>query len=281
VFPLEEPNAVTADVWEAVHRATGLPIVADYYTHLYPVSKVTVERQPLFEALCKLGDALGVRWRKEGGFMVCRSTRFFWDRLQEVPNRYLQRWAQDRDASGGLPLADFLEMAGMSDPQLDGEAVAAGVEHYWGLREWACLGSPAGRQDARCLALLSPEQLRRAQEPAGLPFKELTPAQQQAIMRLQYEKDEAIAGREAPPASIRSPEEFARASLTAFYAPAGWYLALLPPGSAHDNPSWTGPWDYAGGRTEAEAIAAAHRRYPRSSPQKVRRARDGVFTAGI
>jgi hypothetical protein len=111
--------AFSSDVWEAVHRATGLPIIADFYTHLYPVGKLTVERRPLFQALCAVGDALGVRWTKDGEFLLCRSTSYYWDKLREVPNRYLQQWVRDRDANGGLPFADFLEMATMSDPQLD------------------------------------------------------------------------------------------------------------------------------------------------------------------
>jgi hypothetical protein len=280
VFPLAEPHVFTGDVWEAVHRATGLPIIADYYTHLYPLSKVTVEHQSLFEALCKVGEAMDVRWRKDGDFLVCRSASFFWDRLKEVPNRYLQHWAHDRDANGGLPLTDFLEMAGMSGPQLDADAVGQGIEHFWGLREWAWLRGVDARQEARCLALLSPEQLRRAQEPDGLPFNALAPAQQQAIMRLQYEKQEAAEQDGGPPLSI-SPEEYARSSIIAFYLPAGSDLALVAPESesAHD-PSWVGPCYYAGGRTESEAIASAHRRYPRLSPQRIRCVKDGFFNAG-
>ena len=216
---------------------------------------------------------MDVRWRKDGGFLVCRGASFFWDRLKEVPNRYLQRWAHDRDANGGLPLTDFLEMARMSDQQLDSAPVAQGIERYWGLREWAWAREGPRRGDARCLALLSAEQLRRAQEPDGLPFKELAPAQQQQIMRLQYEKEEALAGKEGPAPSIRSPEE--RAAITAFYIPAGWYLAA-------PDPLRPGPLEeYAGGRTEAEAAASARRRYPRSPLQKVRRARDGFFTAWL
>src|SRR5206468_785654 len=107
---------------------------------LTPISRVTVARQPLFEALCSVSDALGVRWRKEDDVLVCRSASYFWDKLKEVPNRYLQRWALSRDAAGGLPFGDFLEMACLTDSQLDSNAVAEGVEHWWGLREWAWLG---------------------------------------------------------------------------------------------------------------------------------------------
>jgi hypothetical protein len=279
VLPLVEPHVFSADVWEAVHRATGLPIVADYYTHLYPAGKVTVERRSLFEALDKAGDALGSRWRKEGGFLVCRSTSYFWDRLKEVPTRYLQRWARDRDANGSLPFADFLEMAGMPDQQLDAEAVSQGIEHYWGLREWAWLRDPRSRYQARCLALLTQEQLRRAQEPGGFPFKELTPAQQQGIMRLQYEEEAALERQGSPLASIRV-EDFARTVITANYIPAGWHIALVPPESVQERP-WTGPMDVVGGRTAAEATAAARRLYPRSAPQEVRQVRDGYFGGGI
>src|SRR5207253_1294795 len=111
----------------------------------------------------------------------------FWDKLAEVPNRCLQRWVHDRDASGGLPFTDFLEMAAMSDEQLDSTAVAEGIEHFWGLREWVHLGGTLDRwmrQHARLLAMLTPEQLRRTFQPQGLPFKDLTPVQQQAVIQL-------------------------------------------------------------------------------------------------
>ena len=56
----------------------------------------------------------------------------------------------------------------------------------------------------------------------------------------------------------------------------------------HDGRLWLCDWLAgevltvdAGGRTEAEAIAAARRRYPRSSPPKIRRAKDGLFSSGI
>src|SRR5262249_53734575 len=67
---LGSPRMLSADIWEAIHRATGLPIVADHYTRLYPLDRMRVRSQPLFEALCTVGDALGVRWRKDGDFLV-------------------------------------------------------------------------------------------------------------------------------------------------------------------------------------------------------------------
>jgi hypothetical protein len=243
-----------------------------------------VQHQPLFEALCAVGDALGARWRKDDDFLVCRSTRYFWDRLKEVPNRYLQRWAKDRDASGGLPLADFLEMASMTGPQLDSEIVAQGIEHCWGLREWAWLGGAAlegrlQRQHARFLATLTPDQRRRALEPGGLPFTQLAPAQQQGVIRLQYEIQEALDREEGMSPSIQ-PEAFAHARITAHYIAAGWWGARVPPGLAGER-LWTGPKSFVGGRTADEATAAARRLYPGSAPQEARHLRDGYFRADI
>ena len=60
-----------------------------------------------------------------------QSTSYFWNKLKEVPNRHLQRWIRDRDANGGLPLADFLDMASLPDQQLDFPVVAEAIKHCW------------------------------------------------------------------------------------------------------------------------------------------------------
>jgi hypothetical protein len=280
VFDLQEPHALSADVWEAVHRATGLPVVADFYTRLYPMSKVTPPRQSLFESLCAVGDSLGVRWRKDDDFLLCRSTSYFWDRLKEVPNRYLQRWVKSRDANGSLPFADFLEMAAMSDQQLDSGPGGEGIEHFWGLREWAWLGGawlepPPTRGYARFLAILTPDQQRRAREPEGMAFRDLTRLQQQAFIQLQYEQLKAEERLFNEPRIIQ-PDEFANGVIRANYIPAGWYMALVPPSSVKEGP-YSGPVFIVGGRTAEEATAAARRLHPNSAPPELRLARDGYF----
>jgi hypothetical protein len=278
-----QPYAFSSDVWEAIHRATGLPIVADFYTHLYPVGKLIVDRRPLFQALCAVGDTLGVRWTKDGGYVLCRSTSYYWDKLREVPNRYLRRWARDRDENGGLPFTDFLEMATMSDPQLDSAPVAEGIEHYWGLREWAHLGGSSNlwdRQHARLLARLTPEHLNRTLQPGGIPFKELAPAEQQGVIQLHFLEFQTMEREGNPAARPASAEEFAHVELDAHYIPAGWYVARVRPASPPGQP-WPNPINYVGGRTGAEAAAAAHRLFPDSTPQEVRRAWDGYYSTGI
>src|SRR5262249_11284215 len=125
------PHLNTADVWEEVHRVTGRPVLADAYTRLYALSAVMVGRKPLFDALCQVGDALGARWKQDGEFLLCRSTSYFWDKLKEVPNRDLARWQRDSQREGGLPFSDLLEMASLSDPQLDSTRVRQGIRHCW------------------------------------------------------------------------------------------------------------------------------------------------------
>src|SRR5207249_1211817 len=62
--PTPDPKLTSADVAEALHRATGLPIIADYYTRLYTPSEVLVEPMPLFDALNRLADAMHLRWTR-------------------------------------------------------------------------------------------------------------------------------------------------------------------------------------------------------------------------
>jgi hypothetical protein len=106
-----EQKFTTADVLEALHRATGLPIVADFYTRLYQPEDVSAENQPLFDALNQLADTMGLRWNKEGGWLQFRSTSFYDDRLKEVPNRLLARWTAARQKQGALSIDDLSEIA--------------------------------------------------------------------------------------------------------------------------------------------------------------------------
>src|SRR5262249_44731386 len=53
-----DAKVTSADVLEALHRATGRPIIADYYTRLYPASEVEVVETPLFDALNRLADRM-------------------------------------------------------------------------------------------------------------------------------------------------------------------------------------------------------------------------------
>src|SRR5439155_22970578 len=127
-----------------------------------------------------------------------------------------------------------------------------------------------------CVVLLTPEQLRRAQEPGRLPIKALTPTQQQGILRLQFEKNDVTEREGGSPSRSLAlrPEHFTNAHIDLTYVPAGWNLAFVIPEYVRVKP-WDGPWDYAGGRTTAEASATARRLYVGASAEEVHYARDG------
>jgi hypothetical protein len=271
---LQRPHVFSADVWEAVHRETGLPIVADYYTRMHRLDQMTLSGKSVFETLCSVSDAMGVRWAKDGEILLCRSTSYFWDKLKEVPNRYLERWIADRDANGGLPLTDLLEMATLSDPQLDSVIVSEAITHCHGLRDWGHMRWLSSRTDVRFFATLTPEQQRRAFTLERLDFKELTPAQQEGAVQLQNTRTAAME-RQYGSANPIDPEWWAHASIGAEYVPAGWYV-FRPP-------DFNPPVSMAPvvGKTAAEVLAAARRLWPEAPADRVKQEPDGRFSCGV
>jgi hypothetical protein len=174
----------SADVLEALHQATGLPVVADFYTHLYSPEAVSVTNQPIFAALNQLAGAMKLRWDKQGQWLQFRSASFYNDRLKEVPNRPLSRWSAARQKSGWLPLAQLLEMARLSDAQMDARDMAEGIRVCWGLSEWDLARSTPARPQLRFLAGFTEPQLREAMSPAGLAFTRMSVPQQQQFLSL-------------------------------------------------------------------------------------------------
>jgi hypothetical protein len=177
-----EPRVTTADVLEALHRATGLPIVADYYTRLFLPANLSVQGVPVFDALNTLADGMRLRWNRDGEWLQLRSTSYFHDRLKEVPNSLLARWAESRRRHGALTLDDLIEIAGLTDAQLDASGMAEGARACFGLEEWAVPRWRALRSQLRYLATFTPTQRQEAQRPEGLRFTRMTLAQQQGYL---------------------------------------------------------------------------------------------------
>ncbi len=278
--PLEaEPHLVTADVWEAVHRATGLPVVADFYSGLFPAVGMAQKQQSLFDALCRLGDRMGVRWTQDGDFLLGRSTSYYWDKLKEVPNRHLRRWRKEREAHAGLPLASLIEMAGLPDSQLNSRRVGEVVRHCWGLREWLFLeGEDAsGRSGARFLSQLTAQQLQQARQPEGIPLAALTPGQQQGALQLYQETLKAFDRQGSEPPAF-GPEAFRNAAFRVQYIPTGWYAWNSP--SRPDQPLPRGVREITA-PTQAEALAQARAIYPEVRAEQFSRNRLGQFHAGV
>jgi hypothetical protein len=219
-------GVTSAEVWEALHHESGLNVIADFYTRLHPHTAFRMERVSLFDALCRAGETLGVRWKKDGDALLCRSTGYFWDKVKEVPKRQLVRWQQAARPPDGLPLQDLLEMGMLSDAQLDSLVVAEGVVYGWGIEEYALVTPPGRlRSQVRFVAALAPEQRRKLFSPEALLFGDLNFAQQQEFLRMNPWVHD-------PNLQLR-PELLAQTRLNALYAPAGvyWWAPRDPNGS--------------------------------------------------
>jgi hypothetical protein len=219
-------RVTSADVLEALHLATGQPIVSDYYTRLYRPEAVTVENQPLFDALNQLADTLRLRWSRdaEGGWLRFRSTSFYDDRLKEVPNRLLTHWSASRREHGSLTLDDLVEIAQLPDAPLDATSMAEGARACFGLVEWELARHPVLRPHLRFLAGFTPELCKEAMSPAGLRFTRMPLAQQQRFMAL------ALRPQDPP---LESLDELVEAALHVDYTQPGWFQWL---------PGGGGPW---------------------------------------
>jgi hypothetical protein len=212
-------KVTTADVLEALHRATGTPIVADFYTRLYRPEEVAVRDRPLFEALNQLADTMRLRWAPDGEWLQFRSTSFFQDRLKEVPNRLLERWAASRREHGALTLDDLVEIAQLSDAQLDSAPMAEGARLCFGLDEWDLTRNENLRPHLRFLAELTPTQRQQALSAAGAPFAQMTLPQQQAFIAL------ALGPRSD---QLQSLDQFNGATLRVAYSVPGWFELAVP-----------------------------------------------------
>jgi hypothetical protein len=201
---MPESRVSSADILEALHRATGLNIVGDYYTRFCPQAEVVVQDAPLSEALNRIADAMRLRWVSEAGaWLQFRSTSYYDDRLKEVPDRLLVHWASARKQHAGEPspgggsgqgsatkrvpgpgltLDALLEIAQLPDAQLDAAEMAEGARACYGLAEWDLARHIRLRPHLRYLAGFSPAQRREATSSAGLPFARMSLAQQQQFL---------------------------------------------------------------------------------------------------
>jgi hypothetical protein len=235
-----------------------MPIVSDFYTRLYDPASLIMAEQPLFDALNRLTDTMDFRWSKDGEWLQFRSARFYHDRIKEVPNRLLSRWAASRRQRGVLALDDLVEIAGLSDAQLDAADMAEGARDCWGLTEWSMARSETLRPDLRFLAELIPSQRQEALSPAGLAFSKLSLPHQQRYMALALRFDDR---------PLQSLEELEGAVLRVEYTHPGDF-EWRP--SASNSYCWVAPlvpgpegrralMPPIRGRTREEALAAARR----------------------
>jgi len=213
-----EKKVASADVLEALHQATHLPIVADAYTRLYPLGAVSVRNGGLFATLNRVSDAMRLRWKKDGAWLQFRSTTFYQDRLKEVPSRLLSRWAASRRNRGSLSLDDLCEIAQLTEEQLAAADMAEGAQYCWGLTEWVLFRNPWRRPVWRFLGEFTPAQRQKMINGTGLPFTEMSLSQQQRFLSFA-----SIARLDEPGSPLQSPADLEGAALRVKYTVPGWF----------------------------------------------------------
>jgi hypothetical protein len=194
-LPAEMPTL--ADVGEAIHRATGLEIVADSFVRdrLNPAG--LTGRHPLAQILDTISRELEYDWAKEGNLLRFRSRSYPQDRLAEVPERILRPWSQRVARTGTASLDDMAELAAaLNDSQ------CRGLQEYWG---WYLakpeIPAPSGlggfannRYHLRFWAILNPTQRREALAGGILPVERMNGLQRQAFQTALLAPRENVVG---------------------------------------------------------------------------------------
>jgi beta-lactamase regulating signal transducer with metallopeptidase domain len=192
-----------ADLGEALHRATGLQIVADGYIRARLAPESVAGERSVVSILDQVANELDYTWRKEGSLIFLRSRPYYRDRVEEVPERILRPWRRQVTANRAATLDHLAWLAAaLTDPQ------AHGVHQYWG---WYFEDTPAlppnrgaggfngSRQHLRFWAGLGPAQRRAALAGRILPAAQMTSAQRQAFLTALM----APAGYENDPSGLR------------------------------------------------------------------------------
>lgn len=208
----EDDRITTADLLEAIHKATGRDVIGDYYTKLFDRKTVLPTGEaPLFNSLCRSCDAARLRWGAEDEWLTFRSVSFFNDRPKEVPNRLLERWqAAKQRNQGNLPASSVIEIAALSDVQLDAQGMAEGAKALYGLDEWETARSASLRPSWRLLADLGNGARQDALSKSGLGFTQMTLDQQQQFAKM------AFGDSNSPEATQ---ENLSAATLRVYYGP--------------------------------------------------------------
>jgi hypothetical protein len=167
---------------------------------------------PLFDALNRLSDATRLRWRRESAWLQFRTTNYYDERVKEVPNRLLSRWAEARRRQGMLSLEEVVEIAQLTDAQLDAASMAEGARERWGLVEWDVAREATVRPHLRFLAQFTPAQRQEAMSATGLLFSKMSLAQQQRYLAL---------GLTGGP--LETLDDLTGATLRVEYTQRGWF----------------------------------------------------------
>jgi hypothetical protein len=131
---------------------------------------------------------LRARWNREEGWIQFRTASFYNERLQEIPDRLLERWAASRRKNGHLIPTDLIEIAQLTDQQLRSQHTAAAAMALYGLHEWP-LASEAARNHLRFLGQLSRTSLQAALSDKGVAYLQLPQGLRNQFISLVFDKE--------------------------------------------------------------------------------------------
>jgi beta-lactamase regulating signal transducer with metallopeptidase domain len=239
----------------ALHRATGLEIVADSFVRARLAPDRFQEPRSPAAILDLLAEELDYTWRKEGNTIFLRNARFYRDRSEEAPERVLAPWRQTVRRQGNATLDDLAALAvSLTEPQV------RGVHQFWG---WHFEGLPTlppvrgsggfygSYPHLRLWAALSPLQRRRALAGDPVLGSQLSLPQRRLLdeAALSIGTDDRPDIRQGDPTTALSP---AQAQSGALFIQAGsllpqnedpfkvisYYLSYHGPGEPHPSRSF-------------------------------------------
>jgi hypothetical protein len=190
-------QATVGDVAEAIHRATGLEVVADSFVAARLNPALLRGRQPLIKVLDILAEELDYTWEKRGKLLLLRDRRFYRDRPAEVPDRIIKPFRETVLRAGSLGIDELAGFtAALSDTQV------RSMHRYWGwyLETERILPTASlfqHRQDLRFWAGLSRAQRSALRAGQSLPVMQMLPAQRELW----------AAALTTPPVSANTPAE--------------------------------------------------------------------------
>ena len=164
--------------------ASGQDIISDHYTRLYDAGALSTRDLPLFDTLNRLSDRMRMRWKQDSGWLAFRGAAYCYDRLKEVPQRLLARWADARRKSGMLTVSELTEIAALNDTQLDSEDMAEGAWAIYGLNEWAWVQNRRCRDHWRLLTDLPAQLLDAVIGADGMALSDMPALREQQCIAL-------------------------------------------------------------------------------------------------
>jgi beta-lactamase regulating signal transducer with metallopeptidase domain len=187
------------DVQRFVAKESGLSVVSDYFTSWQPrqVPEEARTAQPLWRLFCLLTEAVpddggyedwsrAYAWEEVGDCLVFHYSAWF-DRVpRECPESLLAAYREKLRKQGFFTLDDVAAWAAALQRRRPTHPVLRDMALLAIPSELADAGLPGSRSDLDAPALLlyaylTAEQRRKAHSDAGLPYTEMTPAQQEVL----------------------------------------------------------------------------------------------------